>query len=405
MAARSLLHRHRQLAPTAAVYVSPLCLGGMGFGEAWASRMGACPKPQVFAILDHFYEKGGNFIDTANAYQNEESEQWIGEWMSLRGNRDEMVIATKYTGAYQNYKGANILKTNYGGNGSKSLKLSLEASLKKLQTSYIDLFYVHWFDFSTSIPELMLALNDLITSGKVLYLGVSDSPAWVAAKANQYARDHGLRQFSVYQGLWNAATRDFEREIVPMCRDEGMGILAYGTLGKGMFQSEEAFKEREKENPGRKMLPPSEVEKKASKVLEVVAERKQSTIQAVAMQYIMHKAPYVFPLIGGRKVEHLQGNIEALGLALDDKDMEEIDVAYGFEHGFPHEFLSGDHFSHGAPSKMAAGPQDVWLTKMLGAIDFVEPLKAITPSAEKVETDKKAQEAVQEGLKFTKEKK
>ncbi|KAE8443889.1 hypothetical protein EG329_001298 [Mollisiaceae sp. DMI_Dod_QoI] len=346
--------------------------------------MGACPKPQSFAILDHFVSQGGNFIDTANAYQNEESELWLGEWMALRKNRDELVLATKYTGAWQAYKREKI-QSNFGGNGSKSLKLSLEASLKKLQTTYVDIFYVHWYDFSTTIAELMLSLNDLITSGKVLYLGISDSPAWVAAKANQYARDHGLRQFSVYQGLWNAGVRDFEREIVPMCRDEGMGILAYGTLGQGNFQSEESFKKREKENEGRKLKAVSEHDKAVSKVLEGIAKKKESSITGVAMAYVMHKAPYVFPLIGGRKVEHLQSNIEALGLSLSQEDMESIDAAYGFEHGFPHEFLSGDHFKHGEPSKMAQGPGDVWLTKMLGDLQFVELTKAIVPKAEKGE--------------------
>lgn len=101
---------------------------------------------------------------------------------------------------------------------------SVAASLKKLQTDYIDLLYVHWWDFSASIPELMQSLNHLVVQGKVLYLGVSDTPAWVVSKANQYARDHGLRQFCVYQGRWSAASRDFERDIIPMCRDEGVSL-------------------------------------------------------------------------------------------------------------------------------------------------------------------------------------
>lgn len=251
----------------------------------------------------------------------------------------------------------------------------------------------------------MLALNDLITSGKVLYLGLSDSPAWVAAKANQYARDHGLRQFSVYQGCWNAALRDFEREIVPMCRDEGMGILAYGTLGKGMFQTEEARKAKAKENEGRNMKPPTAREIAVSKVLERVAKRKESTIQAVALQYVRYKAPYVIALIGGRKVEHLAGNIAALELALEDEDLKEIDGAYEFEHGFPHEFLSGDHFKDDEPSKMAQGPQDIWLTTMLGSIDFVQQTKAITPDSAKVKASKEAAKAAMaERMAFLEEK-
>lgn len=137
---------------------------------------------------------------------------------------------------------------NFTGTGTKSMHVSVAASLAKLQTSYIDLLYVHWWDFSVSIPELMQSLNHLVVQGKVLYLGVSDTPAWVVSKANQYARDHGLRrecpwecplprvpeladfpspsEFCVYQGRWSAASRDFEREIIPMCRDEGVSTSA-----------------------------------------------------------------------------------------------------------------------------------------------------------------------------------
>lgn len=125
--------------------------------------------------------RGGNFIDTASNYQNEESETWIGEWMKDRGCRDEMVIATKYTTGYRAYEvhqGKDVIQANYGGMNTKALKHSLEASLKKLQTDYLDVLYIHWWDYSTSIPELMQALNDQVQAGRVLYLGISDTPAW-----------------------------------------------------------------------------------------------------------------------------------------------------------------------------------------------------------------------------------
>jgi len=134
-----------------------------------------------------------------------------------------MVIATKYTTCYRAGYGDKEILVNTTGNGTKSLHLSVEASLKKLQTSYIDLLYVHWWDFTCSIPELMQSLNTLVQQGKVLYLGISDTPAWIVSKANEYARQNGLRQFSVYQGKWNAAYRDLERDIIPMCESEGMG--------------------------------------------------------------------------------------------------------------------------------------------------------------------------------------
>jgi aryl-alcohol dehydrogenase-like predicted oxidoreductase len=283
---KTLLDRHRQLAPAASVRVSPLCLGAMNFGEAHKARMGECSKETAFEILDYFYNSGGNFIDTANGYHDGESEMWLGEWMAARKNRDELVLATKYSTPYMNAQ-KGLIQSNYGGNGTKSLRLSVDASLKKLQTSYIDLLYVNWWDYTTTIPELMHSLNDLVSSGKVMFLSISDTPAWVVTKANQYARDHGLRQFVVYQGLWNAATRDFEREIIPMCRDEGMGLLPYGTLGQGRFQTEASFAEREKNNPGRKMKPTSAVEKKVSQILEKISKAKNTELTSVALAYVM----------------------------------------------------------------------------------------------------------------------
>src|ERR1700761_8249160 len=172
--------------------------------------MGECSKETAFGMMDFFFNNGGNFIDTANNYQGEESEEWIGEWMKLRGNRSEMVIATKYTTGYRS-SGKEKILANFQGQHSKSLRVSVDDSLRKLQTDYIDLLYIHWWDFTTSIPEVMQSLNHLVVQGKVLYLGISDTPAWIVSKANQYARDHNLRQFSVYQGKWSAADRDFER--------------------------------------------------------------------------------------------------------------------------------------------------------------------------------------------------
>jgi aryl-alcohol dehydrogenase-like predicted oxidoreductase len=123
--------------------------------------------------------------------------------MASRGSRDQIVLATKFSTGYKTYRGPELIQSNYGGNGTKSMRQSLRDSLKKLQTTYVDVLYLHWWDYTASIPELMLGLNDLVASGKVNYLGVSDTPAWVVAQANQYARDHGLRQFTVYQGMWS----------------------------------------------------------------------------------------------------------------------------------------------------------------------------------------------------------
>ena len=146
--------------------------------------MGECNKETSFEILDTFKSLGGNFVDTANGYQDGESEKWLGEWLTSRKCRDEMVIATKFSSPYQKHYPKKI-QSNFGGNGTKSLRMSVEKSLERLQTSYIDILYLHWWDYASSIPEVMHGLNDLVVSGKVIYLGISDTPAWVVAKANR----------------------------------------------------------------------------------------------------------------------------------------------------------------------------------------------------------------------------
>ncbi|KAF0323269.1 norsolorinic acid reductase [Colletotrichum asianum] len=372
----SPLARHRQFSPTAAIRVSPIVLGAMSFGDNFKERMGECTKETAFAIMDHYYSQGGNFIDTANNYQLGQSEEWVAEWLASRGNRDDIVLATKYSSAYMTHD-KQRLQSNYGGNSIKSLKHSVEKSLKALQTSYIDILYLYWWDYSASVPEVMHSLNDLVVSGKVHYLGISDTPAWVVAKANQYARLVGLRQFVVYQGNWNASLRDFEREIIPMCMSEGMGICPWGVLNAGRFQTEEGFKEREKHNSGRQNTA-SEHHKKVSKALERVENAKGASLTDVALAYVMHKAPFVFPIVGGRKLSHIEGNIKGLGTSLTEVDIQTIERSHDFDPGFPHTFLSGTSLLGGL-ARGAYHPGDVWLTKLMGKFDWVEAPQAITP--------------------------
>ncbi len=334
--------------------------------------MGECTKETAFEIMDFFFDNGGNFIDTSNNYQDEESETWIGEWMASRGNRDQMVIATKYTTCYPS-SGKEKILANYQGQHSKSLHVSIEASLKKLQTSYIDLLYIHWWDFTTNIQEVMQSLNYLVQQGKVLYLGISDTPAWVVSKANQYARDHGLRQFSVYQGRWSAADRDFERDIIPMARDEGMALAPWGALGGGTFKTEEQRKAQE----GRHIFTPTERQLKVSKALEHIAQRKGTLLTSVALAYVLHKTPYVFPIVGGRKVEHLKGNIEALSLELTPEEIDEIDNAVDFDAGFPNNFIY--EFMGKGKYNINKTSADIVILQSAVNLDVVEQQRAIKP--------------------------
>ncbi|KAI8654145.1 Aldo-ket-red domain-containing protein [Fusarium sp. Ph1] len=372
LAPKSLLGRHRLLAPTAGVFVSPICLGTMNFGSVMNDSLGECTKETAFEILDYFYGQGGNFLDTASSYQGEESEKWLGEWLSKTRRRDEFVLATKYTGNFKSRSESSRQQSNFGGNGSKSLHLSVEASLKKLQTTYIDLLYLHFWDMTTDIPEIMQSLNHLVSSGKVLYLGISDTPAWIVVKCNEYARQHGLRQFSVYQGRWSAADRDFERDIIPMCRAEGMGLAPWGTLGRGLFKPKDQIKVGGRNMPsmnnGRESL--------VSEKLEQIANAKGVPITSVALAYVLHKSPFVFPILGGRKLDHIRGNIEALGLRLTSQEIEDIETAYPFDVGFPHNFLSGN------TNRGPRGPGDIRTANVRGLFDYVEDIHPILPPLE-----------------------
>ncbi|PBK88017.1 Aldo/keto reductase [Armillaria gallica] len=230
---------YRVLSSRAGVRVSPLSLGAMSIGDKWAAHgMGSMNKESSFELLDAYFDMGGNSIDTVNVYQDQTSEEFIGEWAETRGIRDQLVIATKYTTNYQR------------GNDSIAQK--------------------------TSIPEVMDSLHNLVAAQKVLYLGISDTPAWVVSQANQYAMDHGKTPFVVYQGRWSILDRSFEREIIPMARSLGMALSPWGVLGQGKLRTD-AEEERRKETgeKGHLVWGPSwertEVEAKVSRALEKVA--------------------------------------------------------------------------------------------------------------------------------------
>lgn len=224
-----------------------------------------------------------------------ESESWIGEWLSLRGCRDEMVIATKYTVPFKfaNSQRPGTILSNYGGNNKKSLRLSLQQSLENLKTDYIDILYVHSWEGTTAIEELMRGLDDAVKSGKVLYLGVSNWPAWVVVKANDFARQHGLTPFVVYEGRWNVAEREIERSVLPMCKDQGMGITVWSPLGGGKLKSS-TIKRPEDDKGGRTTYgnlggASDEMFEKCVKALEPIAERKGVTTTTIALRYLTLK--------------------------------------------------------------------------------------------------------------------
>ncbi|KIJ54218.1 hypothetical protein M422DRAFT_153871 [Sphaerobolus stellatus SS14] len=341
------LGRYRILSPNAGVRVSPISIGGMSFGTKWKElgiMTAALDKEASFKLLDTFFDAGGNFIDTANNYQDEDSETIIGEWAEKRGIRDQLVIATKYTTNYKRGKDDVAIQMNYVGNSLKSLHVSVEASLKKLRTSYIDILYVHWWAWDTSIREIMNGLHSLVMSGKVLYLGISDAPAWVVAKANEWARSNGKTPFSIYQGRWSILDRAFEREIIPMAREEGLALAPWGVLGQGRIRTDEEEERRKQTGEtGRTrgnqwMRTPDQV-KLSHKLEEIVKEVGAKHITAVALAYVLHKTPYVYPIMGVSNVEQLEANLEALDISLTPEHIKAMESVLPFEPGFPHDII------------------------------------------------------------------
>src|SRR6201995_219903 len=205
--------------------VSPLCLGAMTFGEdlGWGTSVEESQR-----IIDRFVELGGNFIDTANFYTKSHSEKIIGDHVGrLPSRRDRLVIATKFSGNL--YPG----DPNGGGSGRKSIIAQCEQSLRRLQTDYIDLYWLHNWDIHTPMEETMAALESLVQAGKVRYLGVSDTPAWKIVEANMIARFRGWAAFIGLQIEYSLLERSVEQELVPMALEHGLGITPWSPLKSG----------------------------------------------------------------------------------------------------------------------------------------------------------------------------
>jgi aryl-alcohol dehydrogenase-like predicted oxidoreductase len=353
----------------------------MSLGEAWKDSpfiSGGLDKDGSFALLDYYYEQGGNFIDTANSYQRNESEEFLGEWMETRKIRDEIVLATKYTILWKDIKQGTTHPINFSGNSAKSLKTSLDASLKKLRTTYVDILYVHLWDHTTRVEEMMQALNREVLAGRVLYLGASDMPAWVVVKANMYARQHGMAEFVVYQGLWNVVKRDMEQDIIPMCRDMGLAIAPWGSLGQGRLRTKEQVEQREKDMGSKiRGTKQSDDEIKMAEILKKMGEEHfdGASIVQMALAYCFSKAPNVYPIVGGTKISQLEDNIKAINITLSAEQIKVIEDAVPAQLLFPH-FVLGDD-----PHLTGSYTDDKEIFNAGGVIDFAIKHGPATTSA------------------------
>ena len=313
--------------------VSELALGTMTFGEDWgfgASR-DECKKQ-----LELFVEHGGNFIDSAINYTNGSSEKLVGELIA--SDRDGFVLATKYS------LSTRPKDPNGGGNQRKNMVRSVETSLKRLGTDRIDLYWVHLHDPFTPIEETMRGLDDLVRAGKVLYVGISDAPAWVVARANTLAELRGWSAFIGLQVRWSLLDREVERELVPMAQALDLGITPWGVLGAGLLTGKYTDGKAPEDTRRAGWTAGRLTDKNNATVAELVkvaAEVERSPSQ-VAIAWVRQKSPVVIPIIGARKHEQLLDNLKAADLKLAPEHMQRLDAISAIELGFPHDFLSSD---------------------------------------------------------------
>jgi aryl-alcohol dehydrogenase-like predicted oxidoreductase len=316
--------------------VAEISLGTMTFGDDWGW---GSAKEEAKKIYDIYREAGGNFIDTANLYTNGTSETFLGEFME--GHRDSVVLATKYT---NNLPGRD---PNAGGNHRKSMFTAIEASLKRLKTEYIDLYYLHVWDQITPVEEVVRAFDDLARQGKILHAGVSDCPAWWISRAVTLAQSSGQSPFIALQIEYSLIERTVERELVPMAAALGLGVVAWSPLASGAltgkYHDRDKAAGKEARLSGEMMqnwMPEKQRTQRIVSALRTVAGEVNRSLAQVAIAWLDQRKTPVIPIIGARKVHQLQDNLAAAELKLSPAQISALDAASQIEMGFPHDFLN-----------------------------------------------------------------
>jgi aryl-alcohol dehydrogenase-like predicted oxidoreductase len=315
--------------------VSALCLGTMTFGEDWG--WGA-PKEECARILDAYAAAGGNFLDTSNRYTDGSSETILGEL--IQPDRERWVLATKYALSMRPDD------PNGGGAHRKNLVQSLEASLRRLRTDYVDVLWLHVWDVFTPVEELMRALDDVVRSGKALYVGISDTPAWVVAQANTLAELRGWTPFAGLQIPYNLVERSAERDLLPMARSLDLTVTTWeplaGGLLTGRFGSDREPPEgtRIASSDGyRGRLRDARNLAIADAVNAVAAERGASPAQvAIAWLRAQRRRAVIVPIVGARRREQIEDSLRAVDVELTQEELDRLDSVGAIELGFPHDF-------------------------------------------------------------------
>src|SRR3981189_2870507 len=314
--------------------VSEAALGTMTFGDDWGW---GSPKDEARKVYEAFREAGGNFVDTANFYTNGTGESFLGEFM--RGHRQNVVLATKYSTA------APGTDPNAGGNHRKNMMQAVEASLRRLQTDYIDLYWVHIWDQITPVEEVMRGLDDLVRQGKVLYVGISDAPAWWIAQANTLAHVRGWSPFVGLQIEYSLIERTVERELVPMAKALNLGLTAWSPLSGGVLSGKyhghgSSEQGRMNSEMMKEYMPAQQRADRVVAAVKTVSDQVGRSMAQVALAWLRYRPVPVIPIIGARKLSQLQDNLASFDLTLSANHLKTLEEASRIELGFPHHFYA-----------------------------------------------------------------
>jgi aryl-alcohol dehydrogenase-like predicted oxidoreductase len=311
--------------------VSELALGTMTFGEEW--KWGA-NKEESKKVFDAFANAGGNFIDTANRYTEGTSEKFVGDFIA--SDREHFVVGTKYTLFTRKDD------PNFSGNHRKNMMQALDASLKRLKTDYIDLYWVHAWDFTTPEQEVLRALDDMIRAGKILYIGISDTPAWIVSRMNAIAELRGWSQFVALQVKYSLLERTVERELLPMARKLDLAVTPWAVIGGGILSGKY---NNNKNESGRAQMHNSINESNLSIASEVIKIAKEigCTPSQVALNWVRQQPGVIIPIVGAKTQDQLQENVDCLKYLLNGEQLNKLNELTKIDLGFPHTFLNGEY--------------------------------------------------------------
>jgi aryl-alcohol dehydrogenase-like predicted oxidoreductase len=325
--------RYKLLGPSG-LRVSELCLGTMSFGDAWG--FGADEK-QSHQVLDAYAEAGGNFIDTANQYHEGQSEEILGSF--LGPERDRFVVATKYTLAMRPGD------PNAAGNSRKNLRTSVEASLRRLRTDYLDVLWVHAWDYTTPVEEVMRGLDDLVAADKVNYAALSDAPAWVASAANTMAALRGWSPLVALQDEYSLLERTAERELLPVAAAFGLSVCAWAPMGAGILTGKYTRGPSTTPTDSRRAAANqarlSDRNLRVAREVDRVADELGATSAQVAVAWLRQRDRRVIPILGIRTLDQLDDVLGCLTVELSAEQRARLDEVSRIELGVPYELLSG----------------------------------------------------------------